>query len=82
MMDSFSPTFKWIGPRTSELNCGLQWSCEIEVSHTGKKPISYRQRWDKIIFCQLLTYPNSNPVHLSKMACSTVFEFLTSSDEG
>ena len=31
---SFPPTFKWIVLR----------SCEIEVSHMGKKPISYRQR--------------------------------------
>ena len=24
------------------------WSCEIEISHMGKKPISYRQRWEKM----------------------------------
>ena len=38
MMDSFSP---FLGPA---------WSCEIEVSHIGKKPISYRQRWEKFLF--------------------------------
>ena len=47
MMDYFSLTFKWIIPRTSRINGGLQWSCEIEVSHMGKKLISYRQRWEK-----------------------------------
>ena len=34
-MDSFSPTFKIR-------------SCKTEVSPMGKKPISYRQRWEKI----------------------------------
>ena len=33
MMDSFSPTFKWIVPRTSG---STSWSCEIEISHMGK----------------------------------------------
>ena len=26
------------------------WSCETEVSHKGKKPISYRQKWEKLCF--------------------------------
>ena len=43
-MDSFSPTYKWIVPRTSG---STSWSCEIEVSYMGKKPISFRQRWEK-----------------------------------
>ena len=38
--DSFSPIFFLLGPA---------WSCETEVSHMGKKPISYRQRWENII---------------------------------
>ena len=42
MMDPFSPIFKWIVPRTSRLNGGLQWSCEMEVSHI---------RWEKMYFC-------------------------------
>ena len=41
-MDSFSPTFKWIVPRT---NGPEAWSYEIEVSHMGKKLISYGQWW-------------------------------------
>ena len=45
MMDSFSPTFKWIVPSTS---MSISWSCEIEVSHIGKKPFSYRKMWEKI----------------------------------
>ena len=49
MMDSFSHTYKWIAPKTNGLNGGLQWSCETEVSHMGKKPISYRLRWEKKI---------------------------------
>ena len=47
MMDSFSPTLKWT-------DSGPAWSCEIEVSHMGKKPISYRQRWEKMTFLRLL----------------------------
>ena len=47
MMDSFSPTFKWIVSRTS---WPIKGSCEIEVSHMGKKPISYWQRWEKMCF--------------------------------
>ena len=43
-LDSFSPTFKWIVPGTSGPKA---WSCEIEVSHMGKKPILYGQRWEK-----------------------------------
>ena len=35
---SFSPTFKWIVPR----------SCEIDVSHMGKRPISYRHQCEKM----------------------------------
>ena len=45
MMDAFSPICKWIVPSTSG---PITWSCAIEVSHMGKKPISYRQRWEKI----------------------------------
>ena len=33
MMDSFSPTFKWIVSRTTG---STSWSYEIEVSHMGK----------------------------------------------
>ena len=33
MMDSFSPTFKWIVPWTSG---STSWSCEMECSHMGK----------------------------------------------
>ena len=40
IMDSFSSTFKWIVPSPA-------LSCEMEVSHMSKKPISYRQRWEK-----------------------------------
>ena len=54
MMDSFSPTFKWIVPGTSGIHGGRQWSYEIEVSHMGKKPISYRQRWEKICSMKML----------------------------
>ena len=34
MMDFFLPPFKCIVPRTSG---STSWSCEIEVSHIGKK---------------------------------------------
>ena len=43
MMDSFSPTF-------NRLFLGPVWPCEIEVSHMGKKPVLYRQRWEKKMF--------------------------------
>ena len=33
MMDSFSPTFKWI---VSRITGSTSWSCEIEVSDMGK----------------------------------------------
>ena len=33
----------------SGLFLGPAWSCEVEVSHLGKKPISYRQRWEKVV---------------------------------
>ena len=51
MMDSFSPTFKWVVPRNSGPKT---WSCEIEASHMAKI-ISYRQRWEKHCFlhCEL-----------------------------
>ena len=39
IMNSFSTTFKWIVLRSS---WPTSWSCEIEVSHMRKKPISYR----------------------------------------
>ena len=45
-MDSFSPTFKLIVPWTSGPKTRL---CEIEVSHMNKRPISYRQKWEKKI---------------------------------
>ena len=32
---------------------GKVWSYETEVSHTGKKPISYMQRWEKFFFSYL-----------------------------
>ena len=43
-------------PPLSGLFLGPAWSCEMEVSHMGKKPISYRQRWEKILvlFCSVL----------------------------
>ena len=40
----FFPTFGEIVPRTSGLNGGLQWSCEIEVSHMSKELISSLQK--------------------------------------
>ena len=36
------------GERVNGLLLKVTWSCEVEVSHMGKKPISYRQRWEKI----------------------------------
>ena len=44
--DGFSPTFKRIIPRTSRCT---SWSCKIGVSHMGKKPSSFRKRWEKIV---------------------------------
>ena len=45
LMDSFSPFYKMIVPKTSG---PMKTSCEIEVSHMGKKPVSYGQRWEKV----------------------------------
>ena len=58
MIDSFSPTFKWIVPSISGLNGGLQCSCEIEASYMGKKPTHMGKGGRKTIISFQILMPN------------------------